>query len=242
MYKKIISLITLIAPLFFFSCTSDSIEDFEYMNLNEQFMTRSSFDTNIQHPLLAGRFIEYVDNQYVITISEEDAAKIGVPKEEYDEITESIRRGNEMLKELIDSCNNSGCKLTISTSMYDENTVDDFVPILRTTEEITDFPTGRIETNGQESGYSTIDKLPVNMRSVDCHCFSRAALLPMQIVTTSSLGSKQVASGVGPVVKLNVSFAATNVLGSIEYRTSDSNGGICSWKGSSYNPNVTPSN
>lgn len=236
--NKIVCLITLLLLL---SCTN-SIHDIEITDSNQNIATKVINYTEQTHPLIEGRFVDFVNNQYVITITKEEALAEGISEKEYDDFFKTITEGNFILTEIIDSCVNAGRDVIVESCIYEDNTVNSAIPILKTAGETVVFPYGTISTIGQEYGYASVEVLPIEMRSVDCSCYSNVAIVPMQVVVASSLGVDNVKSGFGQYIKLNVPFSATNVPGGIKYKTTDSNGGKCTWVGSSYHPNIPINN
>ncbi len=113
---------------------------------------------------------------------------------------------------------------------YEDNIVS--IPHVKSAEEPASFPSGTITTIGQEYGRQGINLIPIEMKSVDFDCYSNAALTPVQVVVAESWGIQDIKSGIGKHIRLNAKFSVSNVSGGVQYATTDSNGGICSWSGS----------
>ena len=210
-----------------FSCTNQI--DYESDNLPLHMQT---IENERIHPLIDNQYVAYVDDQYVITISKEEALEIGITCEQYEQLDSALREGNKLLKSVIEECQQSSKKVTTRTLQYDDVMINTRTLKTRTESGATGLPSGVLETMGQEAASTGLD-LPIEMRSVVCNCYARAALLPMHVVTTSSFGDTQIGSKLGYSVNIQVNFSANNTVGGITYRTTDSNGGICAWQGSS---------
>ena len=212
-----------IMPIIFFSCTNQ-IEDDMYDNMRTP---KESI-----HPLIDNHYVSYIGDQYVITISKEEALEIGVSREEYEQLDSALTEGNRFLKTIIEDCKRSSKSVTTKSFQYEDIVMGDFIIKTRSEPAGDQLPNGTLESFGQETVSVGLD-LPITMKSVICNCYSRAALFPLQIVTTKSFGDTQVGSKVGQSVTIQVNFSANNTVGGITYCTSDSNGGLCAWKGSS---------
>lgn len=220
--------------LFVVSCTNE-LDDVIMSESASGYRSRSITDADEKHPLIEGHYVEFVDNQYVITISEEDAVERGISKESYQEFHHAVEEANRLLDDVIDDCLSRGNEVVVETSLYDGCEMNNSIPRVksRSEGENENFPKGTIKTNGQEYGSAGIELLPYNMKYVNCNCYSYAAPLPSQVVIAESFGISNVKSGIGQSITLKVGFSVTNVPGGIRYKTTDSNGGICAWVGTS---------
>lgn len=219
------------------SCNNEYDDTFEFKSeFNSEYNTRSLNNSEDEtHPLIEGHYVDFINNQYVINITKEEAVERGISEESYNELLYSITAGNRILMSIIDSCKNVGKQFTVSTTLYDENNSNinkQSIPRIKIPSESTTLPNGRITTNGQEEGRSTFAKLPINMVYVNCNCYSNAAPFPTQIVVANSWDIPDIKSGIGKNLTLKAKFTVTNVPGEIRYSTSDSNGGTCAWQGS----------
>lgn len=226
-----------IVALFATSCSNDDFFGFDdEFKDSDNFLEGNDIITyEVKHPLIEGHYVDFVDNQYVITISQKEAAKKGISKESYNDFQNAIIEGNRFLATIIDSCKNTGCKVIVSTCIYDDVPKYYSKPRTKLFGEPAPLPSGTLQTVGQEYASQYIKLIPAPMKSVDFDCYSYAALLPIQVAITESWKIKHVKSGVGQHVTMSVGFSVSNVPGSVEYATSDSNGGICSWRGSTVN-------
>lgn len=219
------------------SCYQEEDTTFEFQSdLANGYKTRSINNVEEQkHPLIEGHYVDFINNQYVINITKEEAAERGISEESYDELFNSITVGNRLLMSIIDSYKSAGKQFTVSTTLYDDNnsTINKYsIPRIKDPSESGTLPNGRITTKGQEEGKSTFAKLPISMVYVNCNCYSNAALFPTQIVIANSWNIPDIKSGIGKNLTMKVKFSVTNVPGEIRYSTSDSNGGTCAWQGS----------
>lgn len=218
------------------SCNNEYDDTFEFKSeFNSGYNTRSLNNSEENtHPLIEGHYVEFINNQYVINITKEEAVERGISEESYDELFNSITVGNRLLTAIIDSCKNTGKKVVVSTCIYDDNNeaVSKYsISRIKTRNEAMKIPSGRITTTGQEYGkYGFF--VPSYIKSINFDCYSKAALLPMQIVIAETWDIQDIKSGIGQHVTMNARFSVTNVNGGVQYATSDSNGGTCAWVGS----------
>ena len=196
---------------------------------------RSLIDLKEKHPLIEGHYVDFFNNQYVITISEDEALLKGISKESYKDFKKAVIEANQMLDDIINDCLSRGNNVFVEACLYEDSVINNFIPSVKTRSEVgtENFPRGSIETNGQEYGLASISKIPYNMKYVDCDCRSNSAPLPTQAVVAESFGSSNVKTAIGPHSRIKVMFPASNVPGGIKYRTTDSNGGKCGWVGTS---------
>lgn len=220
----------------FFSCDKETEDMYFISKQSNVKMTRGSNGIEREiHPLIKGHYVDFVNNQHVITITKEEAKAVGIQEDCYDELANAFVEGNRMLKELVDSCLNAGDSVCVESGIYDFEREVNFIDRTKMRREVTApivQPSGTISTNGQETGSYGFSKIPWYTTSVVCNCYSRTAFWPTQIVSTNSLGVVRFKLDYGQSVNITVGFAASNTAGSISYKTSDSNGGICAWQGS----------
>lgn len=221
--------------LFVVSCTNDidEVVMFETIPMSK---SRSTATVEEEHPLIKGGYVDFVDNKYVITISEEGAILKGFSKESYQEFQHSVVEANKMLDDVINDCLSRGNKVFVESCLNDNCEKDNFISSIKTRSEggTENFPRGTITTSGQEYGRATIDMIPYNMKYVDCDCYSYSAPCPTQVVVTDAFGSSNIKSSIGSQrARIKVMFPVSNVPGGIRYKTTDSNGGICGWVGTS---------
>lgn len=223
----------LLLSLFIVSCTNE-LDDVIMLESVSEYTSRSIANAEEKHPLIEGHYVEFIDNRYVITISEEEALERGISRESYQEFHSSVIEANQMLEEVINECLSRGNKVIVESAL-DEDCSNNYISRVKSRSETdsNNFPKGTIKTNGQEYGSAGIELLPYNMKFVNCNCYSYAAPLPSQVVIAESFGISNVKSGIGQSVTLKVEFSVTNVPGGIRYKTTDSYGGICAWVGTS---------
>lgn len=216
------------------SCSSEDNEIFEFESeFNSDYTSRSiNSSEEEKHPLIAGHYVDFIDNQYIINISKEEAVERGISEKSYDDFLNSVTIGNRLLASIIDSCKSVGKDVMVSTCIYDEYQNDtETISISRLKTRSESLPSGRITTTGQETGkYGFF--VPINMKSVDFDCYSYTSPLAMQVVIAESWNIQDIKSSIGQHVTMNATFSVTNVPGGVQYKTSDSNGGTCAWRGS----------
>ena len=223
----------LLLSLLIVSCTSE-LDEVVMSESASGYISRSFANAEEKHPLIEGHYVEFIDNKYVITISEEDALEKGISRESYQEFNSSVIEANQMLEEVIDDCLSRGNKVIVESALYEDYSSNYISRVKSRSEtESNNFPRGTIITIGQEFGLAGIEKIPCNMVYVDCDCFSNSAGSPSQIVVAESFGNSNIKASLGKHVKIKVAFPASNVPGGLKYQTMDSNGGICAWVGTS---------
>ena len=228
---KMYYLIGLLLSLFVFSCMNE-LDEVIMPESASGYPSRSFVNVEEKHPLIEGHYVEFVNNKYVITISEEEALERGISRESYQEFYSSVIEANQMLEEVINDCLSRGNKVIVESALYEDN-CNNYISRVKSRSETNNFPRGTITTNGQEYGLANIEKIPYNMVYVDCDCYSNAAPYPSQMVVAESFGNSNVKSAFGKHVRIKVAFPASNVPGGIKYKTMDSYGGICAWVGTS---------
>lgn len=228
--------ISVIGAFFATSCNNDSFFGFDYQNedSNTLFDNNSVKSQEVRHPLIEGHYVDFIDDQYVITISQKEAKKIGITKESYTEFQNAIIEGNRYLATIVDSLKRTGKNVIGRTSMYDAPKFYS-KPRTKSFGEPAHLPSGYIETIGQEHLSQGINKIPNPMASVDGDCYSNVAILPIQVLIAEAWHTQYYSSNIGQHVSLSAGFIVSNVPGSVTYGTSDSNGGRCSWRGSTVN-------
>lgn len=170
---------------------------------------------DIRHPLIEGHYVDFIDDQYVITISQKEAKKIGIPKETYIEFQNAIIEGNRYLASIVDSLKGTGKKVIGRTSMYDPPKYC-YRPRTKSFGEPTQLPSGYIETIGQERITQGVN-LPISMASVDGDCYSNVALYPVQVLIAEAWHTQYFSSSIGQHVSLSAGFIVSNVPGCVTY-------------------------
>ena len=183
------------------------------------------------HPLIEGHYVDFVNNQYVITISKEDALKTGISEACFDDFSRTIEKGNRLLSAVIDSCIREGCEVNVSANIYNNRRKKRSFPRRKRFGETSVFPSGTITTYGTEYGKQDISLIPSAMVSVNFDCYTYDEDSHVQIVIAESSGVSDIRSGVGSYVSLNARFFAANVSGSVQYATTCDTGGMCLWQG-----------
>lgn len=185
----------------------------------------------LTHPLIEGHYVNFVNNQYVITISKEDALKTGISEACFDDFSRTIEKGNRLLSAVIDSCIREGCEVNVSANIYNNRRKTRSFPRKKRFGETSVFPSGTITTYGTEYGKQNISLIPSDMVSVDFECYSSVGNNLVQIVMAESSGICDIRSGIGSYVSLNARFFTANVSGSVQYATTCDTGGMCLWQG-----------
>lgn len=174
------------------------------------------------------QYIELSDNAYILHLSENEAGKIGISNEHYRRIVTELDDANLNIKELMKDPN-------IHLNIMDPKKFfiqEPCIPRLKTSRETSDgAPSGVIQTNGQEEGSSGMFWLAAKYRKFQVLLQANAAMTPVFTVTTHSL-SNYVNSyiGVGGRYSGEAKIYASNMDVWITFRTTDSNGGYCTYK------------
>ena len=87
------------------SCNQEEDCTFEFKSdLTNGYKTISINNNGEQkHPLIEGHYVEFINNQYVINITKEEAVERGISEESYTEFFNSITVGNRLLASIINS-------------------------------------------------------------------------------------------------------------------------------------------
>ena len=233
------------------SCSNDNILD-DYNNTTQSFTHirvkkikdengRSRSVTVPVGPLadFINNYIVFEDNQYYISISKTEAINFGIDAAEYDEVANSIKEGNKLLADIIEeyskrddikSINIYNCN---SQPAIDLNAVKSMPTLSEPGSGTVKFPHGLITTIGQEEGSTTFES-PLEMKGVSANCFSNSAMIPCQTLMTECWGQVNVASKFGYSCDLYAKIAVSGSMCTVKYRTTDSNGGKCSWYGTNF--------
>ena len=182
-------------------------------------------------------YVLFEDNQYRITISDQNAAKLGISDYVYDEICDAIENGNDIITEIIEEYSSRSdikyININSNLSVNNINTqVDNIIPLVKNRSETPiPLPSGILTSIGGEV-VSTGCFAPIDMRAVYAKCYSYIALLPMHIVTVEAFGGVQIGTQFSNFGEVTVSLPASNTNCTISYCTTDANGGgRCVWKG-----------
>lgn len=229
------NILFIILTFFIVSCENSIVgfgEEDTLQEIIDDIQTRNMGYEEFIHPLIEGHYVDFVNNQYEVTISKDEAIEIGISADNYDEFLELVFKTNNLIQETIDKCVETSDTVIVVSNLYDnpKNYVN--LPIAKTRAEPTNtMPFGTIQTNGQEEGMNPMT-LPHSMRFVICDCYARAALAAGHVVTTKVFGGTMVGTGMGQHTGIKVGVSASGTVGGIYYKTTDSNGGICAWMGS----------
>ena len=221
--------------LFIVSCENSIVSFGEEDTLQEiinDIQTRNMDYEEFVHPLIEGHYVDFVNNQYEVTISKDEAIEIGISADSYDEFLELVSKTNNLIQETIEECVETSDTVIVVSNLYDTPNSYVNLPIAKTRAEPTNtMPSGTIQTNGQEEGMNPMT-LPREMKFVICDCYARAAPAAGHVVTTKVFGGTKVGTGIGQHTGIKVGVSASGTVGGIYYKTTDSNGGICAWMGS----------
>ena len=222
--KKIAFVLMVLCTLGFNSCSYDKVD----ASYNE-----NAAGVCISSPIEAfiDKFIVMEDSQYVITASLEDALRLGLTEQEFDEVSREIEKGNAMIAETIDYY--SKCEDVKSITVVDLNKTPKYEEqdVVTRADTTVIMPSGTIYTMGKEK-QSHVFWAPIPMNYVSFDGYSYTALLAVMTYTTNSFGAIFMGSKIGnyggPTL---VQVGASNTICTVTFQTTDSTGGKCFYKG-----------
>ena len=177
--------------------------------------------------LVALDYLLLSDNQYVLNLSQDDAAILGISEFDYKRILQEINNANdEILKH-----KNDACFIIANPEELHKNEQNIEMEYLRIKTKAEIEPIRVIRTSGQEVGYDSA-MAPYEAKCVNFVCNGGSCLLPVYNVTTTALGQTYAGGGVG-FIDVNSSYlvpiAASNTDVTVSFRISSTGGGICNW-------------
>lgn len=208
----------------------------EFTNFSNAPKTKSSQDVDYEvYEIIKAGYIDFIDNQYGIRISVEEASELGYSIEGYNYLENQLMIANEQILQDIEKWENDPevKEWHIIDCTYgnvdDMDSTLELISIKTRQEQTVTMPGGTISaTLGTPGECSTF--APNGMKGVSGDCYAHVALGAVSKVVTNFFGGIHSASRVGNG-KLSVPIAASNTYGRIQFITSDSNGGIFSWNG-----------
>lgn len=180
------------------------------------------------YELIKDGYIEFFDNKYSITISQNEAILLGYSESGYELLKNQLHLANNILDTKIAEWDKDP-----SIKKYD---------LIDCTYDAISIPseyTGTISRNATPQGTikATLGApdyayffAPLEMRGVTGHCYNYGSLVAFNLVETNFFGDVQSKFRLGNG-ELSVEISASNTYGTLTYTTSDSNGGIYSWQG-----------
>lgn len=214
------------------SCSNEKLCD---ENLQKSFTTKAEIVDGKKMEIIIpseglqnfiNNYIVFENNKYRVTANKSEALAMGIESSAYDEICKEIINCNKMLADIIEECSKrSDIK---SVKIINCNNINYHTENISTTKS-TDMPSGVINTSGQET--RSMDFVaPTEMKSIYAHCFSYVALLAGHTVLVEVSGEVKIGTRLGNGY-VTVELPMSNVSGIVSFRTTDSNGGRCSWRG-----------
>ena len=236
---KIRVFISLIFACIFSSACSDSFSETYY---NQSFKTDYSLtkslmsDTQVDaYRLIEDGYIEMVDYQYRIKINESEACELGYSILGYRELQSSLDEANKMLDALILSYESDSTvySYTITDCTYGKVNIEPVIgiPSVKTSQEGIHIPKpeGRFDVSDNRP-YSATFFAPYNMTGVIGECYCKSAPFGINTLSTKTMGMVYTGACVY-VGTITLDVAASNTNVTVTYQTTDSNGGICNWRG-----------
>lgn len=173
---------------------------------------------------------------YILDITQEDAEKIGIPKEAYKQIKTEIEETNENIRSLkvdgqdVETPNPQDPKYKKETQVLIQELNKGLTPLYYSKPTVL---SGRLTSNGQEKVYSGTVWAPGDIKAVRFKCQAAAAITPMFTCATYSSGSWQQKTKVGILgaAELIVPLYVSNDYINLQFQTTDSNGGYSVYSG-----------
>lgn len=156
---------------------------------------------------------------YSLDLSLEKANEMGISEGDFKSVLAEIELTNEFIREAKKEPNHE-------LVLHDPQKLD--TGSLQQT-----MPSGSLSSNGQEQ-VGTGFFAPSGTMKVRFSCRGGGALTPAFICRTHSFGVTNSKTEIGTFLTwkdIDVDLAASNINVSIDFRTTDSNGGLCNWKG-----------
>lgn len=218
--KKVFVLSVLFCVLNFYSCDTE-----EYVPWLDS--TSAS--------LVAREYLALNENQYTLNLTEQEALQLRITQQDYLRMLVEIETANQQIQEWLKD-SNAEFILTDPNNLdslmyYDDSDIDSNIRLKSRSSESFGTPSGHIATDGQEVGRDVFFA-PSGIRNVTFLCRSNVAITPIYNVTTQSFGITKTGGGIGAIgvnSSYTVGIAASNVDVCLTFKTSDSNGGECSW-------------
>lgn len=157
-------------------------------------------------------------DSYILEISEEKAKELGLSKENLDSVLKSLEEVNNFIREAKTESNHE-------ISLFDPEK-------MQKTDVKQALPSGYLSSNGQETvgdGFFA----PFGAQKVRFVCKANAAPVAVYTCRTHSFGITKIGSATGSSfvnTTIDVVLAAGNVNASVDFQTSDPNGGVCNWQ------------
>lgn len=183
-------------------------------------------ETKAQANLVLVKYLELVDEAYVLNISAEEAEQLGVPFVLYENALSEIATTNEFIKK-VKKDSATEIELTDPQKALKSRYIDNFpIPYAD--------PSGTLTTNGQEEATSGFIWAPSGTKGIQFLCRANAAITPIYNCKTYSSGSWQTKSAVGAIgtnTTIKVPLYVSNDYIRVAFSTSDSNGGTATYQG-----------
>lgn len=203
------------------SCSQDDV-----LEVNEQKGNVALCTTRAEANMVLSKYLELNNEQYTLSISAEEAEKLGVPFGLYEDAQRELSTTNALIQKLKNDPN------TIL-----ELTDPKVAPKSRSnwdTPSLYSAPTGTLRTNGQEEVMSGFVWAPSGTKGIEFLCRANAALTPLYNCKTYSSGAWQSKSAVGALgvnTTVQVPLYVSNDNIRVAFSTSDSNGGTATYQG-----------
>lgn len=163
-------------------------------------------------------YLRLRNDSYILDISEEKAAEIGIAKEDFESTLKELEFTNEYIQKAKEDPNHE-------ISLFDPENID------RAALQQS-MPSGTLSPNGQEQ-VGTGFFAPYYTAKVRFSCRGNGAISPFFTCRTKALGDWKSKTQIGNSITftdIDVNLDASNINVSITFQTTDSNGALCNWK------------
>ena len=164
-------------------------------------------------------FLKLDNETYLLDVSEDKATEMGGSKEDFQEVLNELEVLNNFVK---DAKSDPKHEVTLFDPQKTEKATFAQPPM----------PSGRLSSNGQETVSAGFDT-PHGATKVKFTCKANVAIAAGYTCRTHAFGITKTGTGTGSSfvnTEIVVGLAASNVPTSVDFRTTDPNGGVCLWE------------
>lgn len=230
--KKFITLTQLLILILFYSCSKieTSVHKLDSSNTKPSLILTKTHQ-NIEeeaYAILQSGNIEFVDNEYRLKLTPDEAFSAGFSREGYEFLRAQLDLANDFIKtEILERSTDK--KITITDYTYYKNdNAGETVNLNPRAIEPPSKPRGTIFAILGDPKVVGV-YAPHGMTRIEGHCYGTTGLIALHVVTTSffqEITVTRIGSGL-----ISVNIGGSNTHGNIKYSTMDSHGAIFAWQG-----------
>ncbi|MDE6090602.1 MAG: hypothetical protein K2G41_07845 [Duncaniella sp.] len=233
------------------SCASNEVAPIFSTESKEQYMDPTIYSMMMsipenERPLaferrkaaqIVGEYIVLSDNQYSLELTQQEAEKLGVRDTIYDIVLKEINDINKFVTEQMEKGDTLSLPdIQASLKRY-KNPEIQYKPETFKSKRLSRAGSmkaaGRLESFSNEPVQATF-KAVSGTTEVVFWCVPKVAIFPIYVCSVSAFGatnSKTLISAIGcnRTTSVTVPASGSDVIATVEFRTSDMNGGYCSW-------------